>query len=239
MRSRAFIFLVAEAYAVEPKTVTIYARLLKEAGLLTSGARGVNAPDMTPLDAARITIALLATDKPGRCVEMLKRFALLPYIAGLSSGAHPDVWGISEGASLERVLTNLFSADLEAGDPFGTGPYLEIQENARTASIKYNGGGVFFQDRNRNEEQRDADRRDLFGIRRARGVASIEMLKLSVQFYLERRDGLTWEDRYKGCDIDGYPLDPAHPWNAELPAAEQAQRHREISDHIEARERSK
>lgn len=64
MKSGPFISLVSDAYGVPEPTVRQYARVLKEAGLFTSGARGVNAPDITPHDAARITIAMLATASP-------------------------------------------------------------------------------------------------------------------------------------------------------------------------------
>jgi predicted Fe-S protein YdhL (DUF1289 family) len=30
-----------------------------------------------------------------------------------------------------------------------------------------------------------------------------------------QRRGLVWvADKHRGCDANGYPLDPAHPWNA-------------------------
>lgn len=69
--------MIAETFSVEVKTATVYARALKEAGLMTTGARGVNAPDMTPLDAARMTIALLACDGPSQAVDRVKRFGKL------------------------------------------------------------------------------------------------------------------------------------------------------------------
>ena len=108
MKSGAFISLVAESYRVEPETVRLYARLLKSAGLLTTGARGVNAPDMTPLDAARMTIALLATDNPSKCVDRLKRFAALEYQSSRSKGEHPPVLGLKDGVTLECALERLF-----------------------------------------------------------------------------------------------------------------------------------
>ncbi|MFQ8434015.1 hypothetical protein [Amaricoccus sp. W119] len=46
--SQPFLRIVSEAYVVEEKTVAVYARLMREAGLLTTGARGINAPTCTP-----------------------------------------------------------------------------------------------------------------------------------------------------------------------------------------------
>ncbi|WP_114010565.1 hypothetical protein [Cohaesibacter intestini] len=43
-------------------------------------------------------------------------------------------------------------------------------------------------------------------------------------------------DRYAGCDVNGYPLDPAHPWNNEGTPIEIAKRRLEIEEYIAARE---
>ena len=115
MKSSAFIKMIANTYGVPEKTVSVQARSLKEAGLLTTGARGVNAPDMTPLDAARMTIAVLATDSPAQTVERVERFGALPF-----SPTFDKQWPwyenigeqrfreIFEGETLEEVLAFLF-----------------------------------------------------------------------------------------------------------------------------------
>jgi hypothetical protein len=58
-------------------TVALVVRQLREHGLLTTGARGVNAPPMTPLDAARVLIALLVTDSPLDAVKAVESFGSL------------------------------------------------------------------------------------------------------------------------------------------------------------------
>ena len=116
MKSHAFNTLIAEAYTTPLKTVTVYARLLKEAGLLTSGARGRNAPDMKPLDAARLTLAMLTTDSPAECVERVQRFGKIKYsprykktIRGYET-IQPDHFGnLFHGETLEDVLSYVFS----------------------------------------------------------------------------------------------------------------------------------
>lgn len=238
MKSRAFNYVVADAYRVELRTVGLVTRLLKEAGLLTSGARGVNAPDMTPQDAARTTIALLATDKPSRAAEMVKRFGPLPYCPDRSKGLHPDALGIAESVIFEEILTRLFDRDFDDGELSKFAPYVEIQENQRIATIRYgfSDKGAFFQDEARTEEQRNADARDFFGIRKSRGVSPAETDKISYWFWQERTTGESWERVYSGSDENGYPLDPAHPWNTDLPPDQRAKRHREIHAYIAKRE---
>lgn len=115
MKSAAFIDAMAHAFDVPHKTMVTYTRFLKEAGLLTTGARGVNAPDMTPLDAARVTIALLATDTPGQAVERVKRFGPIPYSPSFTeswpwySNIGPEKFSATfEGETLEEVLAFLF-----------------------------------------------------------------------------------------------------------------------------------
>lgn len=56
-----FISLIAKTYGFPEPSVRFVARTLREAGwLTTTGKRGVNAPDMTSMDAARLTLALMA-----------------------------------------------------------------------------------------------------------------------------------------------------------------------------------
>ena len=116
MRSHSFNTMIAEAYTTPLKTVTVYARLLKEAGLLTSGARGRNAPDMTPLDAARLTLAMLTTDSPAESVERVKRFGKIRYSPGYKRSVpgyetiQPERFAsLFQGETLEEVLSSMFS----------------------------------------------------------------------------------------------------------------------------------
>lgn len=175
---------VSEAYHVEEKTTVHFTRLLKEAGLLTTGARGVNAPDMTPRDAARITIAFLATDMPSRAVAAVEKFGGMIYRPDESSPTHPDWLGIREGATFEEVITRLFEADPSRGD-FSESPYIEVRRNSGAGVIEYAGGGAIF---------RCSETRTTLGLRRTCGVASSETMQLAMIFYLERRDGRSWEE---------------------------------------------
>lgn len=115
MKSAAFINAMAHVFDVPHKTMVTYTRFLKEAGLLTTGARGVNAPNMKPLDAARVTIALLASGTPGQAVERVKRFGPIPYSPNFEKSwpwyknIGPDEFAATfEGETLEEVLAFLF-----------------------------------------------------------------------------------------------------------------------------------
>ncbi|MDD9739228.1 MULTISPECIES: hypothetical protein [Alphaproteobacteria] len=215
MKSSAFIKIVAEAYRVEEKTVTLYARFMKEAGLITSGARGVNAPHMHPRDAVRLTIALLATGTAAHAVQLYQRFASMTYQPDRYNGPHPASLGVHEGATLESVLLHMFTADMfpegvEGGGPFECSPYLELQENQRIATIehsplidgKYQHGerkraGLYFATRNRPEDMALEDRCAHGGIMVSRGIAPSALSQCALPFYLEWRDKVSWETMQK------------------------------------------
>lgn len=181
--------LIARAYRVEEKTVSVYARWLREAGLLTTGARGVNAPDMTPLDAARLTIALLATDRPAGAVERARRFGAMqiyrvdPYTSGEDLG---DLLGDRE-ITLEQSLAEIIKP---RPDWFRSTrlPYVEINENGRFARVEFQGGKAMFRMPDRDEDEAAVDRAALHGIRQIRGLASAELSQVATPFLLEARD---------------------------------------------------
>lgn len=70
----------AERFSFENTKLSSLARVMREAGLLTSGARGVNAPMATPLDAARLVIAMMLDSKLPNVVEdvhLVGRFVIV------------------------------------------------------------------------------------------------------------------------------------------------------------------
>lgn len=72
MRMGPFIALLAETYGLPESSVKVIARVLREAGWLTTGPRGINAPDMQPNDAARLTLALMTGQPPGKILPDLE-----------------------------------------------------------------------------------------------------------------------------------------------------------------------
>lgn len=122
MQSGPFIKLIAHTFGLEDKTVAVFARALREAGLLTTGARGVNAPHMTPLDAARMTLAVLTTDSPSECVERVRRFGSVKYspdfrksFRGYETIQPEKFHQIFGGTTLEEVLAYVFSLPASLG----------------------------------------------------------------------------------------------------------------------------
>jgi len=113
---------MADAFGKPHKTMVTYTRFMKQAGLLTTGARGVNAPHMTPLDAARVTIALLASDTPGQVVDRVKRFGSIrysetfekswPWYENIGQDRFNEIF---EGETLEEVLAFLYGRVGELG----------------------------------------------------------------------------------------------------------------------------
>lgn len=122
MKSAAFIKLMADSLTMPESTATDYARRLKEAKLLSTGARGVNAPEMTPLDAARFLIAVLSTSSPAQCVERVKRFGQIKYspnfkkiYRGYETIQPEEFSTLFQGETLEEVLASLFDMPRRLG----------------------------------------------------------------------------------------------------------------------------
>lgn len=116
MKSAAFNSMLSEALTTPEATVVTFARRLKEAAMLTTGARGRNAPEMTPMDAARVTIAILTCDGPVHCVERVRRFGQIKYSPNYKKiyrgyeTIQPDHFtSLFKGETLEDVLAYMFS----------------------------------------------------------------------------------------------------------------------------------
>jgi hypothetical protein len=77
VKSGGFIVGVASALDLPEATVSGAFRVLRESGLMTSGARGVNAPEMTDLDAGRMLIALLVNERPAYAESGARDFGQL------------------------------------------------------------------------------------------------------------------------------------------------------------------
>ena len=89
---------------------------------MTTGARGRNAPEMTPMDAARLTLAILTTDSPLHCVERVRRFGQIKYspnfkkvYRGYETIATDDFGALFKGETLEEVLAYVFGLPATLG----------------------------------------------------------------------------------------------------------------------------
>ncbi|WP_039911464.1 hypothetical protein [Sulfitobacter sp. EE-36] len=109
MKQAQFITLMSESLGVEEKTIKMIVRNLREAGLFTTGARGVNAPDIQPIDAVRVVIAVVASPSPGKAVRDVKYFGSLK--PDCRDGTHDDAshTGLDRDKTLEETLLDCLS----------------------------------------------------------------------------------------------------------------------------------
>ena len=122
MKSAAFNTMLSEALTIPEATVITFARRLKEAGILTTGARGRHAPEMTPMDAARMTSAILTSDGPVHCVERVRRFGQIKFspsfkkaYRGYEAIQQDRFETLFKGETLEEVLAYMFGLPATIG----------------------------------------------------------------------------------------------------------------------------
>ncbi|SNR63136.1 hypothetical protein EYF88_15230 [Paracoccus sediminis] len=201
MKHSAFTHIVAKSCRIPEKTVAIFVRNLKEAGLVTSGARGVNAPEMTVMDLTRTLIALCATDRPSDAVSALNRYRAAT--CGFAAKAELDGKQIEIGEigeTFEDHLCNLLSAHFNVLRK--SGGSIEVFQNIPAAIIRVFGGTVYFQSTLTDDEQNNSwieDRNGspypvVRGIAAVRSISASDLREMAILFFLEREDGTTWED---------------------------------------------
>lgn len=222
MQITPFTNFIADALLVEAATVAIYARDLRKAGLLTTGARGVNAPHMRPLDAARILIALMATDRPSEAVDSVTRWRAMTLRPKETEGELPEY--LAGEPTLEQALVRLIAIDPDPQFWPATWPAFEVARNEKSAMLEWGlkkPPRALFRDGRREE-----DRRELTGIRRSTLIAPMVLANVATGM---------WADRFQGCDEKGYPLQLDHPWNLEGSPERRQARRQEIYDHVRKR----
>lgn len=225
MQVGPFTNFIAEELHVDAATVAIYARELRKAGLLTTGARGVNAPHMRPIDAARLLIAFMATDRPSEAVACVDRWRAMCLLPKETKGDLPDY--LAGELSLEQALVRILAVNLDPTEWPQEWPAFSVARNERIAKLEWGQGG------SRSATFRDGtpataeDRRQMGGIRRSCLVAPSVLLNLAAGM---------WVDRFKGTDDKGLPLELNHPWNLELARDERVERVKQIRDYIRARD---
>lgn len=110
MRIGPLISLLSSTYGMPEPTVTVVARALREAGLLTTGARGINAPEMSMRDVARLTLALMTGEPPSRVVAEFCFIAQLQTKTVFETEAWISSERLSNGHIFEDAVTEVFSA---------------------------------------------------------------------------------------------------------------------------------
>lgn len=163
MRMGPFISLLSETYGLHEPSVAAVARAMREAGWLTTGARGVNGPEMTHVDAARLTLALLSGEPPGKVVEEFE------FLRGLEAKAPPSPVGFTAASGLDQAhrledgLIWLFGLNStrptihEHGRKYygeWSWPYftVSVDASARAAEIYYSGQNCAYEDLARDRE---------------------------------------------------------------------------------------
>ena len=92
---------LSEVLNIPERTVTVYDRVLREAGLLSKAGRGRGSVHRSPLDTARLIIALLCTSAPARAAEAVLDFGALEY------------------SEMEAVPPSPLDLEKLCGEPFG------------------------------------------------------------------------------------------------------------------------
>jgi hypothetical protein len=158
-----FITLLSETYGLPESSVAAVARVMREAGWLTTGARGVNAPEMTYVDAARLTLALLSGEPPSKVVEEFE------FLRSLEAKAPPPASGFTTGSGLDKAhcledaliwlfsLTSDTATVREHGRCFMNNwqwPYVivSVDASARAAQIWFPGQSCNYEDLARERE---------------------------------------------------------------------------------------
>lgn len=122
---------LSERFSFEKTKLNSLARVMREAGLLTSGARGVNAPHATTLDASRLLIAMMLDSKIATVVEDVQLVGNFTVIHNSNPSANYQPTTFENGFAfvLEQFGTapNWYVADLSA--------YIELTPYAAIAEI--------------------------------------------------------------------------------------------------------
>lgn len=112
MKQGNLIQIMSKALLTEEAKIGVTMRNLREKELLTTGARGVNAPDMTYMDAARTLVAHIVEGNPGRrAPQHVRQFGALHW-ANPAAEHHPEP--LSFGQVLPDVSIETFEDALAA-----------------------------------------------------------------------------------------------------------------------------
>lgn len=169
MKNGQFNEVIAQHLGLDLALVKQLSRTLREADLLTTGARGVNAPHMVPRDAARLVIAALAGSIPTTVVTDVQHWGSYQIygIFGTTVEKGPFLTSEPDAAStLEDALTlilglygmrdALIPHVWSMGDEMMLPDFsVTISERPKSATIKECGLEVAFGDMQGNRDLRE------------------------------------------------------------------------------------
>lgn len=103
----------AERFAFEPSRVAGIVKALREAGLIKAGPRGVNAPNATSLDAARLLIGMMLRLKHEDVAEGVRLFGeFKPSADDRNAPRAPSIFENVLASALDRLSTEGARDDL-------------------------------------------------------------------------------------------------------------------------------
>jgi hypothetical protein len=141
---------------------------------------------MKPVDAARMLIALMATDRPSEAVEALRRWGPMRLDRGMSEGDLPARLFGGE-PTLEEALTRVMDLDYDPSNWAGLPvPAFQLSRHDRRAVLESPDGrewrAVFFSGR------RPEERSELFGIKLTCELAPIMLLEIGAEMWADRKE---------------------------------------------------
>jgi hypothetical protein len=115
--------VMAEATEIPEATIALFIRILREDGLIRSGARGVNATKLSYVEVARLLISLMVTDKPARAATAARDFGALvlsPDSSNFEIGGKAKfakLCGLASSPNLETAVAamiQIFAEEIES-----------------------------------------------------------------------------------------------------------------------------
>lgn len=127
MRIGPLVTLLSTTYGLPEASVTLVARAMREAGWISTGARGVNAPEMNTRDVARLTLALLSGEPASKVVAEFEILRSLQTKTVFSKEGFVPQSALPQAHTFEDLITALFTASFDGAhvgrfiDPFPGG----------------------------------------------------------------------------------------------------------------------
>lgn len=105
--------MLSSVLDVPSATMEKIGRLCRERGYVRKGARGFNAPHMTPLEVARLIIGVMASESPATAIERLEYLASLPHVAKAGGTAKEIAFEQAFAALLDRCGSDPVADSIE------------------------------------------------------------------------------------------------------------------------------
>lgn len=150
----SFTVAFAEAIGGDLSGVKKLRTVLRDSGLFTTGARGVNAPDVVFLDGSRMLIASLVTDKPSLAKAAVEEFGSLPVSIFQNVDidekeiAAPFLARLHDGLTFEQMLAAVLEAMAvappSAAELIEGITQAEVNVAQMTATLRWPSGYAFF-----------------------------------------------------------------------------------------------